>query len=720
MRHLWGWTLGILALWGDELRVVASGRRHLLRRVLLIGALQAVGLRLLADLVPGFQVASWGAALLAAAAIALLNAGLWPVLLYLTLPLSVLTFGLFAVLVNAGLLLLAARLVPGVALDGVRAALWSGVGLAAINTVVSILFDASDDESFYRQVVARAARRGTATPPGPAAPGLVIVQIDGLAGGVLEFAVRTGLMPTLARWLRRGSHRVVPWECALPSQTSASQAGLLYGDNFDIPAFRWYEKDARRLMVSNRPADAAEISRRLSRGRGLLSPEGSSVSNLLSGDAERSALTISALGVPERRGLRSADVLAYFLDPYTVSRALLMSVWEILVELWQAHRAQVRDVQPRIDRGGAFPVLRAVACVLLRDLTTALVLEDLYRGVPVIYTDYVAYDELAHHAGPERPEALNTLAEIDRQIAALERAARGAARQYQFVVLSDHGQSQGATFRQRYGLTLEALVRSLMGPGASVHHATGAHEGWGHVNTLLSEVAAVPSHLVTRLLRRLLRRRLRDGSVELGPDRGLGPGLGLGTGTEAPADVVVCASGNLGLVYLASDATRLSREAIDARYPGLIDGLVAHPGVGLVLVGSSERGPVVVGRDGVRYLADDRVEGSDPLARFGPHACAHLRRLDTFPHVGDLVVVSQLDVATGEVAAFEELVGSHGGLGGPQTSPFLVFPAAWEPGDGDLVGAPAVHGLLQTWRDHLGCATGRQRGSISQQEPSSP
>src|SRR6266536_266410 len=104
---------GILAVWGEELRAVAAGRRHLLRRVLVVGVLQALGLRLLGHLVPGFEVADWRSAFVTVATIAVLNAGLWPILVYVTLPLTVLTFGLFTLVLNAGLLLLTAALVPG-------------------------------------------------------------------------------------------------------------------------------------------------------------------------------------------------------------------------------------------------------------------------------------------------------------------------------------------------------------------------------------------------------------------------------------------------------------------------------------------------------------------------------------------------------------------------------------------------------------------------------
>jgi len=113
-------------------------------------------------------------------------------------------------------------------------------------------------------------------------------------------------------------------------------------------------------------------------------------------------------------------------------------------------------------------------------------------------------------------------------------------------------------------------------------------------------------------------------------------------------------------------------------------------------------GSVAIGRAGVLRLADDRVDGEDPLALFGPRAADHLRRMDAFAHVGDLLINSSYDPELDEVAAFEELVGSHGGFGGPQTRPFVLAPATLPFDDEPLVGSPAVHRQLVRWADSLG------------------
>ena len=235
-----------------------------------------------------------------------------------------------------------------------------------------------------------------------------------------------------------------------------------------------------------------------------------------------------------------------------------------------------------------------------------------------------------------------------------------------------------------------------MGGGTSLS-VGGQGEGWGPTNALLSEITNRPG-LAGRAAASALSRRREDGAVEVGA-RSAQTSEDVEDG--AP-EVVVGASGNLANVYFLAEARRLSLEEIETRYPGLVDGLVAHPGIGFVLVRSDAMGPLAIGRDGVHHLADERIDGTDPLAPFGPRAADALRRLDGFAHVGDLLVNSTYDPDLEEVAAFEELVGSHGGFGGPQVRPFVLAPADL-PYDGEpVVGAPAVHRLLTGWARLLG------------------
>jgi hypothetical protein len=169
---------------------------------------------------------------------------------------------------------------------------------------------------------------------------------------------------------------------------------------------------------------------------------------------------------------------------------------------------------------------------------------------------------------------------------------------------------------------------------------------------------------------------------------------------EADTELVVAASGNLAMIYLTRHPGRLTRRRIDAACPGLVDGLAEHPGVGAVVVADDD-GPVAVGAHGWHRLTDGTVGGQDPLTGYGPRARDDLLRHQGMDHVGDLTLIGMVDPDTEEVAAFEELVGSHGGLGGWQTEAVLLHPAGWRR-DGELAGAVAVHRQLVAWLRRIG------------------
>jgi hypothetical protein len=497
--------------------------------------------------------------------------------------------------------------------------------------------------------------------------------------------------------------RLDRWTVLLPTQTSASQAGILHGNNAFIPAFRWWDRTSGRLRVSNVPADAADIVRRASNGQGLLSVDGASIGNLCSGDAVRAYLTMSTLRDPAQGFGHSTSYFSFFLSPNNFARMVVISLGEVVKELYQAWRQRRTRTYPTMHRGGPYPFLRAVTNVVLRQISTSLVVEEMFRGTPVIYVDLTDYDEIAHHSGPERPEALDALDGVDSVLGTIELAATDAPRPYRFVILSDHGQSLGATFRQRYGVTLEAVISELMGGAEAIVAATSRVEEWAAVNAFLSE-ASKTSGASGAMARTALRNRQPDG-------KGGRPDVVRERDPAAPLpELVVCASGNLGLIYFARSSERLSLEAIDDAYPGLVDALANHPGVGLIMVRTQDRGTIVVGRGGLRHLADDHVEGDDPTRPFGVHAVTGLRRVDAMVDCGDLVVISRLDPGLDGVAAFEELIGSHGGLGGAQTEGFILHPADWAI-DQPLVGAESVYRQLRRWLADLGIDLGARRAA---------
>jgi uncharacterized membrane protein YvlD (DUF360 family) len=653
-------------------------------RAAVVLVLDAALLLLLSELLPGLTLDGAPAALATAAGVGLVNALVWPTLARFTVPLSVLTLGLGALVLNGALVALVIDAVPGASVRGLGTGIVVVLALTALTALGSALLAIDEDESWYRNVVRRQARRrarGTESE----VPGVLFLEIDGLAHDVLQRALRDGNAPTMSRWVREGTHHLEGWETDWSSQTGACQAGLLHGDNHDMPAFRWWEKDRGVPIVTNHPKDAAELERRHSNGRGLLHEDGASRANILSGDAVHSMLTMST--VLHRRRPIGRDYSAYFARPYAVARTLVGVIAEIARERRAQASQRRRDVQPRIARSRTYAVMRAFATVIQLDLQVAAVVADVMEGRPVLYTTFLAYDEVAHHSGIERPDTLAVLAKVDHQIGRVATAVEAAPRPYRLVVLSDHGQSQGATFRQRYGLTLEELVRSAC--DADDVHADAGHEddAASYLGAGLTELSRDET-VAARAARRAQRR------IEPPPDEG--------SKDDQLPELSVMASGNLGLISFPREPGRVTLERLEVRYPRLIPTLREHPGIAFAMVRSERDGVVALGPRGAHFLDAGRVEGLDPLEPFGERAAEHLRRTDGFPHCPDVMVNSGYWDEMGEVAAFEELVGSHGGLGGTQSYPFVLHPTdlAWP--DQPVVGAERVHRIFRGWLAGLG------------------
>jgi uncharacterized membrane protein YvlD (DUF360 family) len=667
---------------------------RLLRAAVVLLA-DALALLLLSAVLPGFHLDRPASALAAAVVVGALNAVVWPLLARLALPLSVVTLGLATLVLNGILVAFAIDLVPGASIEDVWTGVGVAIGLALLTTLLASLLAIDEDESWYRNVVRRQARRrGDRTESD--VPGVIFLEIDGLAHEVLRRAMRDGNAPTLARWLRDGSHRFVRWETDWSSQTGACQAGLLHGNNDDMPAFRWWEKDRGAPIVTSHPRDAEELERRHSDGRGLLHAGGASRANIMSGDATHSMLTMST--VLHRRRPIGRDYSAYFANPYAVARTLVLLLGEIASERRFQAQQRRRDVQPRIARSRVYAAVRAWATIVQRDLQVAAVVGDMMAGRPVVYTTFLAYDEVAHHSGVERPDTLTVLRHVDRQLARVQAAVADAPRPYRLVVLADHGQSQGATFLQRYAMTLEQLVRSACDAGEVQAASGGGDEAIAYLSAGLTEVARDDT-AAGRTVERVTRKRRADGVVALDEES---REEFRETADDTLPELSVMASGCLGLISFPREPGRVTLERLEQLYPRVVPTLREHPGIGFVHVRSERHGALVLGAAGTNFLDEGRVEGEDPLAPYGPNAADHVRRTDRFPHCPDLLVNSTYWDEADEVAAFEELVGSHGGMGGDQSFPFVLFPAELDWPDEPVIGAERVHRIFRGWLARLG------------------
>ena len=710
-------------------------------RTLVLWVSEIIGLMLMTWLLPGLSINSWETALVVVTLVGIINAIFWPILSYYTLPFLVFTFGVGSLLLNGLIIWFISLFIPGITIEG-PALVLTPLGIAFISTVVSAVLTIGDEASYYRSVLNRYMQRFSKNNHSDK-PGVIFLEIDGLAESILQSALENGYMPTLKGWIENGSHKILQWETDLSSQTGASQAGILHGSNHDMPAFRWVEKENdNKLRVSTGLFDAPILEQRVSNGNGLLAINGASRSNLFSGDALNAIFTYSRLSDLSKFYTRAWYF--FYFNPYNFARTIVLFMWDMITEIVSRLRQWRKNIRPRMNRSIIYLVVRATANVFLREITTSTIIGDIFTGrADAVYATYVGYDEIAHHSGTRDNDAFNALKQLDKQFLLLDDARKSASRPYHFVILSDHGQSNGATFKQRYGITLEGLVRKLIPKDLKIYYEFDTNED--HFSQVITypiadgkrwisekrENAVKSGKEFTGNIRQSIEKQewikeKRENAVKSSKefteniwqsiDRGEKISEGIMKFNEAlklpikprkkpithkEADVTVLASGNLGLIYFKKWEARMTFEEINAVFPELIPGLIQHEGIGFIMVRSSKKGPIIIGPDGIYYLKDDKIEGQNPLKGFGKNAALHLKRTDSFKYVPDILVNSFYDASKNEVAAFEELIGSHGGLGGEQSKPFLLYPSSWNLEKEEIIGAEKLHYVLKSKLNEL-------------------
>jgi uncharacterized membrane protein YvlD (DUF360 family) len=645
-------------------------------RFLVLWAVDAISLLIAAAIVPGisFTLPAGQGLLVAAAAAAftlgLVNLLVRPLILLLTLPLGFFVTFAISFVVNALTLVITSRLLPTFQVEGLIAAFLGGLIVAVVNTILTGVMTVDDEDSFYQGVVERLARRQKLKGAAEPGRGIVMMEVDGLSYHHMKHALDAGMMPTLKQMMDEEGYVLSRVDCGLPSQTSACQAGIMFGDNDDIPAFRWYDKERGKVMVSSK--DATEINARYAKGNGLMRG-GASVNNMLNGDAEKSILTLADLksGTDEEKRYRARDIALLAVNPYFLMRTIVLMFGDALLEITQYLKARARNVQPRLDRlHHGYPLLRAACTVFMRDVAASLTALNIIRGAPSIYVTWPGYDEVAHHSGPWSSDAFGALKRYDPVIRRTRYyISHKAPRPYELLILSDHGQSFGATFKQRYGCTLTEFIQEQLPEGTTASQQIGGDTGLTTIGGLSGELENVEQQGVSGRIGGAVIKQGRKAAQSAAESEEAG------TAPDSAAQVIAFGSGNLAQVYFDLYPRKITLSELRSAYPGMVDALVNHEAIGIVAGYADDGAPVVLGKDGRRNLHTGEVTGADPLAPYGDVDLRawQVRRVMDFPHAGDLMVNSSV-FPDGTVAALEELIGNHGGMGGEQTDAFLFHP----------------------------------------------
>ncbi|HEX6694220.1 MAG TPA: alkaline phosphatase family protein [Longimicrobiales bacterium] len=530
--------------------------------------------------------------------------------------------------------------------------------------------------------------------------GFIVLQIDALSCDDLLQAVEKGYAPNLKKLLHREDWELRPYSAGLPSATPAAQAAIFFGTKEDIPAFRFYEKADRRLIVGSKPADVQRIRDRLPRS-GILDG-GSGYVNIYDGGADRAVFTIAAKE-PQRflqkmGGGRLALLL--LVHPLRVLRLLVASVWEYLREevlrLWSQIRGQYTY------HWWYLPFLHIATNVVLRELQTLAVLLDIYAGVPSIYTTYNVYDEFAHHYGPQSRTAYSSVASFDRRVGEIRRMLRRVpGRPYDLYILSDHGQTPSIPYRVAYGETLGETIVGAAEHGVFVMAGRGDYapereEIMDFLVQELEEVSAesmLPAREAGLGLGRWIRRHYNPFPLVAETAR-----------ESEDTRLVVTYSSSLAHVYWTEPDHPLTLEEIreDRDRRSLYYFLVAHGGIGCVITRMLDGAHVenMRGRALVTAAGDlEILDGENPLQDYADtpaeqRAVADLVRMK---NAGDMILFGAYDPEKQQCICFDDQIGAHGALGGRQAWPFIMAPRGLVP-EGYVIEDPLdLHPLFRRY-----------------------
>ncbi len=512
---------------------------------------------------------------------------------------------------------------------------------------------------------------------------LLLIQIDGLSSARLRRAIDGGAVPALAG-LSRGGQNLYARRSATPPSTPVFQSALLWGRQAVVHGYTWFDRDTGRVRRMDVPEDIALVEEQLERQatprRSLFKiTRAASYFITYLGGAVRVGFTVAG-GLFPSRGFRTA----------VVARGLWRATGDLPGELARG----VLDLARRDGHGRewGFLAMRLLWATYFEEIGVGNAVADMRRGAPLVYINFVAYDETAHRRGPDHPEALRELPRIDRRVSRLLREAR--RRGYEVMVVSDHGQKASRPFRDVAGRSLAAVV-----------HRACATSPAGGFDALVDELED----------QRVRAARGRKWGAPFGllvaasaAARARRAAWHLERGHGAPAGTIaVVTGGSIAHIYLARRRGGVGLEEIERRFPRVLPALLASPGVGLVVVRKSTRGPRVFWRGEQADLLDEvALRALRPFRDVGIEVLARiLRSIAGAVTAGDLVVFGAF--ARAGAVTFDPELGSHGGIHPEELDLFVIPSEGVTLPPGNVLDPAELSDVIRNWYDQSS-SPGRQ------------
>jgi endonuclease/exonuclease/phosphatase family metal-dependent hydrolase len=474
-------------------------------------------------------------------------------------------------------------------------------------------------------------------------PGLIIIQIDGLARQQLEVALAKGRMPFLNKLLKRNHYDKLSFYSGLPSTTPAVQAEVMFGARCAVPAFQFLHRETGKTAIMYEQEWAQRFGEQLSKDHQPLLEGGRSYSNIYAAGAKEARLCAETMDLATLREMTSGWKLAIVLLLYgfTILRVLALAFLELIIALMD----MVRGLAGQQSWRAEFHCIpsRVIVSIAVREWLRIMIKLAIAEGAPIVFGNFLGYDEQSHRRGPGSLFAHWGLKGIDSVIHDIFRAAHTSdLRDYEVIIYSDHGQERTQIYETKTGISIhEAVVRAFKEGPLSTRSVRPFDKSQTRRDQL------------DQRWRRMLRGKPGAQQPKASIDEVL------------KEEIVVTALGPIGHVYLP---IKLSDEEKTV-YAEVLAGKEQVP---LVMFRDSQGQLRAFNSAGQWQLPDDGRHVLGEQHPFLEEASADLVRLSQHPDAGDLMI-SGWNPAQ-EPVTFVEENGAHGSMGSEETRGFALVP----------------------------------------------
>ncbi|MBI5398016.1 alkaline phosphatase family protein [Candidatus Woesearchaeota archaeon] len=493
---------------------------------------------------------------------------------------------------------------------------------------------------------------------------VIVVQIDGLSYNVLAHCMKKGYCRFMRSLVNDQRYNLNKYNVGIPSTTPSVQASIMYGDNSSIPGFRFVDKKKKKQYSCGNPLTTQALEEMLfSKHKGIVDG-GSSYCNQFSGGATRSILTMSTIMKTKRlHRIKETTLWAFLLlNPVSLIRVMHYTFAEFFLEVFESIYYKLKAVfgKKHAHFGFSFPLRRVFMGAIFQELITIGTIVDIKRGVPRIYVNFNGYDDLTHKRGPKTHSVYVALRAIDRRIKRIYERTKG---QYEFYILSDHGQVDSVPFRKIEGVEIDAYLRmatqidaeafASMYEGRLSLTRAAFNKAAGVVQTLSAPLRWVATGFM-RWYSRIIKQERTDfkwGNKE---------------------KIFVETSSCLAHVYFNTTTKTMNLSEIKKKYPDLIFNLLKSKAIGLV-IGREGKDIHILHRDGSVVIGRKvKKTGRNFLKMYGDEDLLvdQFKYFLSIKNCGDLILFGDYDGQ--RAVSFVEHYGSHGSAGGEMCEAFFL------------------------------------------------